>query len=172
MFYYIHVEKFRFGSGNLNKVTKMRYYIESLCVFNFDEDDIFSALYELLCDDEEDTVALQSNFFRELSAAKSLKSHICHLILTNDNIFTKAACAGKAGELPIAIINAVKSDLSKLEEISSLTAQDILSGIDDEDVKEILLTLPGWEVGKPLAPLTVHWDKQLDELAAYFKKYG
>ena len=74
MFYYIHVEKFRFGSGNLNKVTKMRYYIESLCVFNFDEDDIFSALYELLCDDEEHTVALQSNFFRELSAAKS---HVC-----------------------------------------------------------------------------------------------
>ncbi len=172
MFYYMLEKMFRFGSGNLNKVTKMKYYIESLCVFNFEEDDIFSALYDLLCDEDEDTVALQSSFFRELSAAESLKSHISHLILTNDNIFTKAACAGKAGELPIAVINAVKSDLSKLEEISFLTAQDILSGVDDDDVKEILLTLPGWEVGKPLPPLTTHWDRQLDELAAYYKKYG
>lgn len=156
----------------MNKITKMRYYIESLCIFNFEEDDIFTALYDLLCDDEEDTVALQSRFFRELSAANSLKEHISRLILTNDNIFTKASCAGRAGDLPISVINAVKSDLSKLEEISSLTAQDILSCTDDEDIKQILLTLPGWEVGKPLSPLNVHWDRQLDELAAYCKMYG
>lgn len=150
----------------------MRYYMESLCVFNFEEDDIFSALYDLLCDEGDDAVAMQSCFFRELCADASLKAHISRLILTADNVFTKAACAGRAGELPVYIINAVKSDLSKLEEISSLTARDIIENAEDEDVKEILLTLPEWEVGRPLEPLTVNWDRQLDELAAYYRKYG
>lgn len=162
----------RYGSGILNKITKMRYYIESLCIYDFEDDDVFSALYDLLCDDEEDTVALQSAFFRELAKSESLKTHISRLILTNDNIFTKASCAGKAEELPLAVINAVKSDLTKLEQISSITAQDIIACVDDDDIKEILLTLPGWDIGKPIAPLTTHWDKQLEKLVAYHKKYG
>lgn len=156
----------------MNKVTRLKYYIESLCIYDFEDDDVFSALYDLLCDDEEDTVALQSYFFKELAKSESLKRHISRLILTNDNIFTKAACAGKVNQLSIAVINAVKSDLAKLEEIASLTAQDILADIDDEDIKEILLTLPGWEVGKPLAPLDSHWDRQLDELIKYHRENG
>ena len=77
----------------MNKVTRLKYYIESLCIYDFEDDDVFSALYDLLCDDEEDTVALQSYFFKELAKSESLKRHISRLILTNDNIFTKAACA-------------------------------------------------------------------------------
>ena len=118
----------------MNKVTRLKYYIESLCIYDFEDDDVFSALYDLLCDDEEDTVALQSYFFKELAKSESLKKHISRLILTNDNIFTKAACAGKVGELSIAVMNAVKSDLAKLEEIASLTAQDIIAGVDDDGV--------------------------------------
>ena len=156
----------------MNKVTRLKYYIESLCIYDFEDDDVFSALYDLLCDDEEDTVALQSYFFKELAKSESLKKHISRLILTNDNIFTKAACAGKVGELSIAVMNAVKSDLAKLEEIASLTAQDIIAGVDDEEIKEILLTLPGWEVGKALAPLDKNWDKQIDELVKYHRENG
>ena len=44
----------------MNKVTRLKYYIESLCIYDFEDDDVFSALYDLLCDDEEDTVALQN----------------------------------------------------------------------------------------------------------------
>ena len=157
----------------MRKVTKLKYYIESLCIYDFEEDDVFSALYDLLCDEDEDTVALQSYFFKELAkSSESLKEHISKLILTNDNIFTKAACAGKAGELSLAVMNAVKSDLTKLEEIASINAQDIASGVDDDDVKEILLALPGWEVGKAMAPLDTHWDKQIDELVNYHRTYG
>ncbi len=156
----------------MRKVTKLKYYIESLCIYDF-EDDVFSALYDLLCDEDEDTVALQSYFFKELAkSSESLKEHISKLILTNDNIFTKAACAGKAGELSLAVMNAVKSDLAKLEEIASVNAQDIASGVEDDDLKEILLTLPGWEVGKAVEPLKDHWDKQIDELVNYHKTYG
>lgn len=157
----------------MRKVTKLKYYIESLCIYDFEEDDVFSALYDLLCDEDEDTVALQSYFFKELAkSSESLKEHISKLILTNDNIFTKAACADKAGELSLAVMNAVKSDLAKLGEIASINAQDIANGVDDDDVKEILLTLPGWEVGKAVEPLKDHWDKQIDELVNYHKTYG
>lgn len=157
----------------MRKVTKLKYYIESLCIYDFEEDDVFSALYDLLCDEDEDTVALQSYFFKELAkSSESLKEHISKLILTNDNIFTKAACADKAGDLSLAVMNAVKSDLAKLEEIASINAQDIANGVDDDDVKEILLTLPGWEVGKAVEPLKDHWDKQIDELVNYHKTYG
>lgn len=157
----------------MRKVTKLKYYIESICIYDFEEDDVFSALYDLLCDEDEDTVALQSYFFKELAkSSESLKEHISKLILTNDNIFTKAACADKAGELSLAVMNAVKSDLAKLEEIASINAQDIANGVDDDDVKEILLTLPGWEVGKAVEPLKDHWDKQIDELVNYHKTYG
>lgn len=157
----------------MRKVTKLKYYIESLCIYDFEEDDVFSALYDLLCDEDEDTVALQSYFFKELAkSSESLKEHISKLILTNDNIFTKAACADKAGELSLAVMNAVKSDLAKLEEIASINAQDIANGVDDDDIKEILLTLPGWEVGKAVEPLKDHWDKQIDELVNYHKTYG
>ena len=38
----------------MNKVTRLKYYIESLCIYDFEDDDVFSALYDLLCDDEED----------------------------------------------------------------------------------------------------------------------
>ena len=156
----------------MNKVTKLKYYMESLCVYDFEEDEIFSALYDLLADDEEEAVALQSAFFKLLSKTDSLKGHISRLILTNDNIFTKAACAGSLGELPISVINAVKSDLAKLEEISSVTARDILECVEDDDVKQILLTLPGWEVGKALPPLDKRWEKQLEALAEYHKANG
>lgn len=157
----------------MRKVTKLKYYIESLCIYDFEEDDVFSALYDLLCDEDEDTVALQSYFFKELAkSSESLKEHISKLILTNDNIFTKAACADKASELSLAVMNAVKSDLAKLEEIASINAQDIANGVDDDDIKEILLTLPGWEVGKAVEPLKDHWDKQIDELVNYHKTYG
>lgn len=57
----------------MNKVTRLKYYIESLCIYDFEDDDVFSALYDLLCDDEEDTVALQSYFLRSLQKANRLK---------------------------------------------------------------------------------------------------
>lgn len=158
----------------MNKAQRLKYYIESLCVYDFEDDDVFGALYDLLCDDDDgETVRMQCEFFRELTkASDSLKAHISKLILTNDNIFTKAACAGEVDKLSIAVLNAVKSDLAKLEEVSSLTARDIIENTDDDEVKEILLTLPGWEVGKPVAPLNKNWDKQLDALCEYHRNNG
>ena len=156
----------------MKKAQRLRYYAESLCIYNFEEDDAFTALIDMLLDDGDDMVAMQSCFFRELAECGSLKEHISRLILTNGNIFTRKACAGEAGELPISIINAVKSDLSKLEELSSLTAQDIIEIVDDDDVKEILLTMPGWDTGKALAPLDKGWDKSIDRLAEYHKENG
>ena len=64
----------------MNKVTRLKYYIESLCIYDFEDDDVFSAIYDLLCDDEEDTVALQSYFFKEIAKRESLKKLMKQLI--------------------------------------------------------------------------------------------
>ena len=42
----------------MNKVTRLKYYIESLCIYDFEDDDVFSALYDLLCDDDGSTSKL------------------------------------------------------------------------------------------------------------------
>ncbi len=156
----------------MTKAQKIKYYMDGLCIFDFEEDDIFSALYDLLSSDDEDKIAMQGAFFRELTSAPSLKAHISELILTADNIFTRQCCAGKADELGIDILNAVISDLSKLEKVASITAQDVTADVDDDDVKKILLTMPGWEVGKALPPLTTQWERHIDSLAKYYRKNG
>ena len=73
--------------------------------------------------------------------------------------------------MPKAVIDGVKSDLKKLEEISTLTLDDIIENAGD-DAKEVLLTLPRWETGKAQEPLGENWETQLDELIEFHKNNG
>ena len=114
----------------------------------------------------------QSGFFKIMSKNHSLKEYISKLILTDDNVFTQAACAGSADKLNEAVINAVKLDLEKLEEISELTACDISDAVENNDVKEMLKGIPSWETGEALPPLSADWGSQLDALIAFHKKNG
>lgn len=157
----------------MNKATKLRYYIESLCIYDLKADDVISSLLDLLSNLESEAVlSKQSAFFKKASAHKSLKLYISKLILTNDNVFTKAAASGAVNELSEAVIDGVKSDLMKLEEIASVTPSDILSGVEDNDIKEILSTMPVWENGAAALPLTEDWQNQFDELVSFHKKHG
>lgn len=157
----------------MDKLTKIKYYIDSLCIYDLKNDAVISALYDLLNSvDSEDVLRKQSLFFKTVSAQGSLKEYISKCILTNDNSFTEAACAGKDLELDYSVIEAVKSDLDKLEQISDLTSEDILSCVKDNDIKDVLKTIPHWETGKPLAPLKEKWSNQVDELAQYHRING
>ena len=111
----------------MTKATKIRYYIESLCVYDLKNDEIINAIYKLLSNlDSEKVLLRQSELFNLLSTHKSLRHYISKLILTDDNVFTKAAAAGTTDELDDSIIQAVKSDLMKLEEIAGVTADDVI----------------------------------------------
>lgn len=65
-----------------------------------------------------------------------------------------------------------KSDLAKLEAIADLTPEDILNAIENKDLREVLGTLPRWENGEALPPLSQNWAEQTEALAAFHKRNG
>ncbi len=156
----------------MKKIDELKYNIDSICVYNADSDEVLCALRDLLDGAEgEDVPRLYSRFFRKLSAHESLKEYISAFVLYDDNIFTKAAAAGKAQELPDSITEGVKSDLAKLETISKVTAEDIIGETYGEEEK-VLLTLPRWHTGEALEPLGEGWAEHYDELCDYHENNG
>lgn len=158
----------------MNNAQKIRYYIESLCIYDLKNDEIINALYELLDSiDNESVLVKQSKFFNLISDHHSFRHYVSKLILTDDNVFTKAAAAGKCDELGDSIIYGVKSDLAKLEVIAGVSAEDIAGAEQDSDIASILSTMPKWDAeGRAMLPLTENWSEQIDELKIFHKNNG
>lgn len=157
----------------MNKMQKLKYYIDSLCVYDTSNDPVFAGMSRLMSSPKSDEVIKrQSDFFKTLSEAGTLKEYISNFVLSNDNVFTKEAAAGNAGRLHRGLIEAVKSDLQKLEELSDFTARDVTEAVESSEIKEILETMPCWETGKPRPPLTKGWSRQTDALCEYHRKNG
>lgn len=155
----------------MQKINKIRYYIKSLCIYDLKSDVLISSMYDLLSSvGNESVIEKHSDFFRLVSQHGSLKGYISKRILTYDNVFTKSACAGS--EIDNALSLAVATDLDKLEEISSLTAEDIINAVDDDEIREILQTIPCWQTGQGNAPLTTEWGSRIDALAEYHRSNG
>ena len=153
----------------MNKITKIKYYMEALCVYDLWDDEIYTGLFELLNSAEEYIIGAYSSFYRLVLSAGSVKEHISKCILTNDNLFTKAACGGFADGI---IIEAAKSDLSKLEEIACITADDIIDSIENDEIREILNTLPKFESGVAVSPLDTDWKNKVYDLIEYHRING
>lgn len=158
----------------MDNATKIKYYIDSLCIYDLKQDEIISAIYDLVSSIDNDSVLLKhSRLFKLLSSHKSLKHYVSKLILTDDNVFTKSAAAGSSDELDTSIMQGVKSDLIKLEEIASISSKDIISAEKSEDLEEILNTMPSWcENGAAMLPLTTAWAEHIDDIIAFHKENG
>ncbi len=157
----------------MTEAEKIKYYIESLCIYDIKDDSVIKALYSLLCSvKSEQVLVTQRRFFNLVSQEGSLNKHISRCILTCDNEFTKAAAAGREKELSRAVIMGAAEDLRKLEEISSITANAVIDAVDDADIKEVMKTIPQWDNGKALPPLTENWAQSLESLAEYHRKNG
>lgn len=158
----------------MEKAVKIKYYIESLCIYDLKDDEVLKALYDLLANlDNEQVLTKQAVFFNLLSEHKSFKHYMSRLILTDDNVFTHAAAADKVDTLDKNIIDGVKNDLKKLEEIAAITFNDVYSAVKNEEIREIMLTMPKWDdSGYSTAPLKSNWDTQLDDLIAFHKENG
>lgn len=157
----------------MNTATRLRYYIESLCIYDLKNDEVISSLLDLLKNTKnENVLSKQSIFFNNVSAHESLKSYISKLILTDDNVFTKTSACGKTDDLSDFVISGVKSDLMKLEAIANVKPEDIFQDVSDNDIRDILSTMPKWETGKAVKPLEKHWENQVNELAAFHKENG
>lgn len=157
----------------MNTATRLRYYIESLCIYDLKNDEVISSLlYFLKNTKNENVLSKQSIFFNNVSAHDSLKSYISKLILTDDNVFTKTSACGKTDKLSDFVISGVKSDLMKLEAIANVKPEDIFQDVSDNDIRDILSTMPKWETGKAVKPLDKHWENQIDELSEFHKENG
>ncbi len=154
---------------NMNKVTKIKYYMEALCVYDLWEDELYQGLFELLNSAEEYVIGAYSSFYRLVLRAGSVREHISKSILTNENLFTRSACGGFADD---KIIETAKSDLAMLEEIAGITADDIINHIENEEIKEILNTLPKFKSGQAVSPLNTDWEDKIDDLIEYHKRNG
>ena len=159
----------------MNKATRIKHYIDSLCVYDLKNDKIISAIYDLVSSlDNDSVISKQSKLFKLLTNHKSLRHYISYLILTDDNAFTKAAAGDKVNELDNSIMDGVKSDLIKLEEIASFSSEDIIDAEKYSEIGEILHTMPNWNtdgVGA-MYPLTTNWSSQINELTDYHRKNG
>ena len=153
---------------NINE--KLKFYIDSLCVYNLAGDEVVSKLYSLLDNAENESVfRCYGEFFNSLvSRGECLKHYISNLVLFDDNAFTRAAASKDEKKLNPSIIEAVKSDLEKLEIISEIKAEDI---INDKN-KEILKTLPQWQTGEAVPPLDYDWKNSVDKLICYHAENG
>ncbi len=158
----------------MNNATKIRYYIESLCIYDIKDDEITNAIYRMLSNiDSEKVLLRQSELFSLLSTHKSLRHYVSKLILTNDNVFTRAAAAGNVDSLDQSIMDAVKADLIKLEAIAGVTTGDVIVAEENADLEEILKTMPEWKTdGKAMLPLTVQWHEHIDDLIDFYKNNG
>lgn len=157
----------------MNKAQKLRFYIEALCVYDLKKDDVVASLLDLLQNvDSEAVLEKQSKFFRKVTSHNSFKEYLSRLILTDDNAFTKAAAAGKADRLPAAVLNGVKSDLKKLEAVANISPKDIYESVENIDLRQVLKTLPSWQTGESVSPLTEDWENRIEDLIEYHKKNG
>ncbi|MBO5495657.1 MAG: ATP-binding protein [Eubacterium sp.] len=158
---------------DVDKLRQIKYYIDSLCVYDVRDDEVVNALYELLNDlDSSKMIRSYSKLFMAITENGSLKHHIAQCILRNDNIYTRACCTGQEHRLSKKILQAVKIDLDKLEKIASLKSNDIISRTFDDDYRKMLKTIPSWEVGESEAPLSEGWGECMQELAAYYQQNG
>ena len=154
----------------MNNIEKLKFYIDSLCVYNVAEDEVIKKLRRLLDKaDSNEVYKAYGEFFNALtSKGESLKHYISTLILFDDNVFSRAAAAKNINKLSPSVINAVLRDLEKLEIISEISADNIIN----DNNKEILSTLPKWEIGKAELPLEDKFSKKLASLTEYHEKNG
>jgi predicted AAA+ superfamily ATPase len=153
----------------MENIDLLKFYIDSLCVYNVKEDEVISKLRKLLENAKNESVyKCYSEFFSALiNSGKTLKGYISSLILYDENAFTKAAAKG-GNNLDKALIKAVRSDLEKLERISEIKIGDIIS----DDNKEILETLPVWETGENDEVLSYNWQNSVERLIEFHKQNG
>ncbi|MBQ8981295.1 MAG: ATP-binding protein [Eubacterium sp.] len=156
----------------MDRLEELKYYIDSICVYNVENDDVIMSLRELLYGiDGENVPKLYSKFFRKLTACKSLCDHISDFVLTDDNVFTKAAAAYETDALSGAVMQGVKSDLEKLEALAKISADEIIAETYGE-AEKVLLSLPRWEVGTAKEPLNENWAEHIDDLVEYHEVSG
>ena len=154
----------------MNNIEKLKFYIDSLCVYNVKDDEVVSKLKMLLENaDNESVYKCCADFINALTKnGDSLKHYISELIVFNDNAFTRAAASNRENGVSDMLIKCAKSDLEKLETVSEIKKSDFINASN----AEILDLLPDWETGSASPPLDSDWKNSVDKLISYHGENG
>ena len=130
--------------------TQLKMKIDSLTVFSDLKSDPVLKLFRTLLDTF--SVSDYSNFVAELyKNTDDLSKYIADITLRDDNFYVKAVASGAE---PDAVINdAVKSELATLEEIASVTSQEVQSLVRANCSDADDLYLPSWNTGPVQLPM-------------------
>ncbi len=130
--------------------TQLKLKIDSLTVFSDLKSDPVLKLFRTLLDTF--NVSDYSNFVAELyKNTDDLSTYITDITLRDDNFYVKAMASGAE---PNAVINdAVKSELATLEEIASVTSQEVQNLVRANCSDADDLYLPSWNTGPVQLPM-------------------
>ncbi|MBR0127496.1 MAG: ATP-binding protein [Firmicutes bacterium] len=130
--------------------TQLKMKIDSLTVFSDLKSDPVLKLFRTLLDTF--SVSDYSNFVAELyKNTDDLSKYITDITLRDDNFYVKAVASGAE---PASVINdAVKSELSTLEEIASVTSQEVQNLVRANCSDADDLYLPSWNTGPVQLPM-------------------
>ena len=123
------------------------------------------ALFRLLwAEDEKAFLQAWGSFLAvlcERGFSENLMECISQTALFDENAFSLAAAAGET-EFPPSLMAAVEHDLKVILDISALTPEDLLRGMQ----------LPGWQTGEPMEALRGPIDGCISRMAAYYRANG
>ena len=144
----------------MNSDPVAKAYYELLSSVNrpvFEFADAWGKFVSLLCD---------KNFIDNFSG------YLTQTALYDENIFSRAAAAGKEMELSSRTINAIRRDLSAIQRISMLSPERILNDyLYRDELGSVANNLPRWSSGKPIREF-LHEDEIIDNLADFYRKNG
>ncbi len=139
---------------------------------------VAKAYYELLCSVNKPVFEFTrawGNFVAllcERSCIDDFSGYLTETALYDENLFSRAAAAGREKELSSRTINAVRRDLSVIQRISMISPERLLNDyLYRDELGSVANNLPRWSCGQPIREF-LHEDEIIDNLAEFYHKNG
>ena len=134
---------------------------------------VAKAYYELLCSVNKPVFEFAQawgNFVSllcERNCIDNFSGYLTETALYDENIFSRAAAAGREKELSSRTINAIRRDLSVIQKISMISPDRILNDyLYRDELGTVANNLPRWNCGQPIREF-LHEDEIIDDLAEH-----
>ncbi|MCC8022945.1 MAG: hypothetical protein LIO46_04095, partial [Clostridiales bacterium] len=134
----------------MNRMKQAQYNLDTLCVYELGDDPVLRALQRLAGGQGWQAPALWASFYKCLAQSgfhDNLKGYVEQFVLSSDNVFTRAAAAGRTQALGENLLNAVRIDLQKLEHAACVSPEDCIRYMTQPEVRPALEKLPVWRTG-------------------------
>lgn len=122
---------------------------------------------------KEDFFKAWGEFFSVLSENEYTQNfYACmkNSVIYDENCFSRAIAGGTENTLAQPIISAAKRDMKIILDIGKITPNDVINNLlYKEDLKEMLIELPMWEVGEGAY---INLEQEQEEIIKFYRKNG